>query len=214
MNLEVIDTNYMLKKLAIDIKELDKTLTKYLIDDMYNPKEVDKTKVFNEISYIKNMLEYISQEYKNENMEQKELYEQEDIIRKFDYSKNVREVWRTLLEIKKELVAKENIEINHEKGFDFGFGSSNYSSLRIYHIKKVDHCRNYKQIINVSTTTGKIFRIFKCEEYYKLLNLDMENYRKCIDREISCDTIEETIKNINELLIPFENIDKVGGSNE
>ena len=209
MKLEIIDTNYMLKKLAVDIKELDKTLTKYLIDDMYNPKEVDKKKVFNEISYIKNLLEYISQEYKNEIMEQEELYEQNDIIRIFDCSKNIREVWSTLLEIKEKIGTKENIEISHEKGFDFGFGYSNYSSLRIYHITKIDHCHNYKQIINVSTTTGKMFRIFKCEEYYKLLNLDMEDYRRNINREFSCDTIEETIEKINELLIPFEDTKQV-----
>ena len=49
MELEVINTNYMLKRLAVDIKDLDKTLTQYLINDIYKPKEVDKIKVFNEI---------------------------------------------------------------------------------------------------------------------------------------------------------------------
>ena len=206
MELEVIDTNYMLKRLAVDIKDLDKILTQYLINDMYKPKKVDKIELFNEISYIKNMLEYISQEYKNETMENNELYSVEDIKETFDCSKNVRKVWSCLLEIRDKVGVKENIEIKHDKGFDFGFGISNYSSLRICHITKERNSIYYTQILSVSTVNGKIFRIFKKEEYYKLLNLDMEDYRKNINREISCNTIEETIENINKLLIPVGEI--------
>lgn len=206
MELEVINTNYMLKRLAVDIKDLDKTLTQYLIGDMYKPKKVDKIELFNEISYIKNMLEYISQEYKKETMENNELYSLEDIEEIFDCSKIVRKVWTCLLEIKDKINKKENIEIKHEKGFDFGFGSSNFSSLSIRYLEKIDNCIYSKQILNISTTNGKIFRIFKNEEYYKLLNLDMEDYRKNINREISCNTIGETVENIDKLLIPVGEI--------
>ena len=111
MELEVINTNYMLKRLAVDIKDLDKTLTQYLINDIYKPKEVDKIKVFNEISYIKNMLEYISQKYKEETMQQDELYSLEDIIEMFAYVENEKMVWDSLLEIKDKVNKKENINI-------------------------------------------------------------------------------------------------------
>lgn len=206
MELEVINTNYMLKRLAVDIKDLDKTLTQYLINDIYKPKEVDKIKVFNEISYIKNMLEYISQKYKEETMQQDELYSLEDIIEMFAYVENEKRVWDSLLEIKDKVNKKENIKIEHDKGFDFGFGSSNFSSLSIRYLEKIDNCIYSKQILNISTTNGKIFRIFKNEEYYELLNLDKEDYRRNINREISCNTIGETVENIDKLLIPVGEI--------
>ena len=206
MELEVINTNYMLKRLAVDIKDLDKTLTQYLINDIYKPKEVDKIKVFNEISYIKNMLEYISQKYKEETMQQDELYSLEDIIEMFAYVENEKMAWDSLLEIKDKVNKKENIKIEHDKGFDFGFGSSNFSSLSIRYLEKIDNSIYSKQILNISTTNGKIFRIFKNEEYYELLNLDKEDYRRNINREISCNTIEETVENIDKLLIPVGEI--------
>lgn len=206
MELEVINTNYMLKRLAVDIKDLDKTLTQYLINDIYKPKEVDKIKVFNEISYIKNMLEYISQRYKEETMQQDELYSLEDIIEMFAYVENEKMAWDSLLEIKDKVNKKENIKIEHDKGFDFGFGSSNFSSLSIRYLEKIDNSIYSKQILNISTTNGKIFRIFKNEEYYELLNLDKEDYRRNINREISCNTIEETVENIDKLLIPVGEI--------
>lgn len=206
MELEVINTNYMLKRLAVDIKDLDKTLTQYLINDIYKPKEVDKIKVFNEISYIKNMLEYISQKYKEETMQQDELYSLGDIIEMFAYVENEKMAWDSLLEIKDKVNKKENIKIEHDKGFDFGFGSSNFSSLSIRYLEKIDNSIYSKQILNISTTNGKIFRIFKNEEYYELLNLDKEDYRRNINREISCNTIEETVENIDKLLIPVGEI--------
>lgn len=201
---------YLYKILLRYINELDKDLTNYLVQDFFTYEDTLEKDVIIGIQLINDMTNLILEkvkEMKKENGEEYNNYCIGDAKELLDASKEKFMAWERILIIQEELKKKinnSNISISFNKGYSFGFGCCNYCGLGIDYIEKKGNVHHHKTIMSISTTNGNHFRIYKNEEYYKLAELNLENYRLNIDREIVCtsclETINETEKLINELL--------------
>lgn len=202
--------DYLYKKLLRDIKSLDEKLTKYLVQDFFRYEETQEKDIILEIQGINDMTNFIldkMQEIAREYGDEYHNYFIGDTKKMIETTNDQFNAWNKMLlileKLKKE-ISTPNISIAFNKGYDFGFGYSNYCSIKIDYVEIKEHCHYHKTIMSITTTTGKNFRIYKCEEYYKIANLDLEKYRLNIDRELSFDNYDETIKAtitlINELL--------------
>ena len=193
------------------IKELDNDLTNYIVQDFFRYEDTLEKDIIIDIQVINDMTNLILgkvKEIKKENGEEYTNYCIGDTKELLDDSKAKFTAWKRILIIQeklKEKINNSNILISFNKGYSFGFGCCNYCGLSIDYIEKIVNIHHHKTIIHISTTNGDHFRVLKCEEYYKIAQLDLENYRLNIDREIvttSClETINETEKLISELLI-------------
>lgn len=202
---------YLYKILLRNIKELDENLTKYLVQDFFRYEDTLEKDIIIDIQVINDMTNLILdrvKEIKNEKGEEYNNYFEEDAKNLLETSKERFLAWRRILTIQEALIKKYDtykISIVFNKGYDFGFGSCNFCGLNIDYIEKKENVHHHKTIINISTTNGEHFRILKCEEYYKIAQLDLEKYRLNIDREITCinclETVNEIEKLIDELLI-------------
>lgn len=200
---------YLYKILLRDIKSLDDKLTKYLVQDFFEYEETKEENVITEIKNINDVTNYILLKLKEndeDNGEEYRNYLDGSMKKMILRTNNQFNAWRQMLIITeklKEKIKTQNISIGFCKGYSFGFGLSNYCSIKIDYVEIEEHCHHHKQIIGITTTNGEKFEIYKNEEYYKTAKLDLENYRKNIDRHISCDNpkevIEETTKLIEEL---------------
>lgn len=201
---------YLYKILLRDIKSLDDKLTKYLVPNFFRYEETKEEDVITEIENINDITNYILKKIKEndeDNGEEYENYFDGDTEKTIARTNKQFNAWKKMLIIEEKLkkeINTPNISIAFCKGYDFGFGCSNYCSIKVDYVEIKENCHNHKQIIGITTTIGESFEIYKNEEYYKIAKLDLENYRKNIDRHISCDNpkeaIEETTKLIEELL--------------
>lgn len=202
---------YLYKILLRHIKELDKDLTNYLVQDFFRYEDTLEKDIIIDIQVINDMTNLILdkvKEIKKENSEEYNNYCIGDAKELLNDSKSKFTAWKRILIIQeklKEKINNSNISISFNKGYSFGFGCCNYCGLSIDYIERKENVHHHKTIIHISTTIGEHFRILKCEEYYKIAQLDLENYRLNIDREIvvtnPLEVINETEKLINELLI-------------
>lgn len=201
---------YLYKKLLRNIKSLDNTLTKYLVQDFFKYEDTREKDIIVEIQSINDMTNFILQKIQKNVEENGEEYDNffiGDTQKILNATNGQFNAWNKMLLIEKELKNKvniPNISISFNKGYDFGFGISNYCSIRIDYVEIRKNCHHHKTIVSITTTNGNNFRIYKCEEYYKIAKLDLENYRLNVDRELSFnnynETIEETVTLIQELL--------------
>ncbi len=194
--------DYILKVLLRDIKTLDEKLTKYLVNNFYQYEECRYQDVINEVENINDITNYIIEHEKNEIEDYKNYFKGN--TEKYIISKNDQfNAWKSLLEIKEILntkISSSDISISFHKGFDFGFGNSNFTYLRVSYVENKEHCHQHIQIMSISTHAGKRFSIYKNEDYYKLANLNLENYRLGIDRSIDIETKDELIEKVIELI--------------
>lgn len=186
MNLEELDKNdyryneYWYKYLLRNIKNLDSVLTKYLVGDFYHYNSITKDNIIDEIQNINDITNFILDGIKEQKENNEEEYKNyfigdtneayKDRARQFD-------AWRKLLEII-EILNKQNnknkINISFNKGYDFGPGYTNFCSIKIFYLATINNCTYSKQIMEISTTSGKIIDLYTLDTYYEILypNID------------------------------------------
>lgn len=202
--------DYVYKLLLRELKDLDSSLTKFLVRDFYENEKTSNDDVMCSIEVINDITNYILEKRKEVEGEDYRNYFEGQTEKYINYSNIINNSWSKMLSIKEHLTNKldgEKFSLKFNKGFSFEFiGSSNYCSIHISYIEETERCRNYIYIIGITTTNGENFSIYKSEEYYKLANLDLENYRKNIDRSISCDSWMEVVCNVVNLANCLEKV--------
>lgn len=195
--------DYVYKLLLRELKDLDSSLTKFLVRDFYEKEKTSNDDVMCSIKVINDITNYILEKRKGIEGADYRNYFEGQTEGYINHSNMIHKAWCKMLAIKEHLTNKldsEKFSLEFNKGFSFEFvGSSNYCSIHISYIEETERCRNYIHIISITTTNGENFSIYKSEEYYKLANLDLENYRKNIDRCISCDSWRLVVGNVIKL---------------
>lgn len=204
---------YWYKILLRNLKGLDEKLTKYLVPDFYHYEDTQEKDVIYEIQNINDITNFILNKIKQEKEENEEEYSnyfEGDTEKVFNSRVNQYRAWYRLLDIYERLKEQNDrtrIAIQFNKGYDFGFGNSNYCYLRISYLTREDNCIWHRDIISITTTQGNKFDIHMTDNYYKILYPDYDNVQiinQSIKDRLECEdintTVEETQKIIDELL--------------
>lgn len=216
MNLEDLKNNdyrkneYWYKRLLRDLKDLDSKLTKYLVNDFYHYEDTDEEDIITEIKSINDITTFILDKIKVEKAENEESYKnyiEGRTSENFEHIGNIHRAWLNMIKLRdklKDLNKNRNICVNFSKGYDFGLGYSNYCNLTIgYLTKESEHCTRQRNIIGITTTTGKSFRLFKYDDYYKLTfpnDDDVQRTNKRIKEETAFENIEEVVEEVEQII--------------
>lgn len=209
---------YWYKRLLREIKELDTTLTYHLVNDKYHNLDYDEESVIKDIKIINDMTNFILNKIKKKKIENGEEYNNYylgDTEKHYEAVKDIHNAWESLDYLKDEIDKEQykHILTRKNKGYDFGWGYSNFCSLEIQGKDVENNCTTTYQILGITTIQGKHFGVYASEEYikrvYKDLTDDVQISNKKISLRKDFSTKEEAIEYVKELIKLFDdNYDK------
>ena len=186
----VYSSDYFLKTLLRKMKELDSTLTNYLVEDYYDGEKVAENDLRKNLLSFTDLINYVvSSETLNNDFnglsEDLKKYYNGNAEEHFEYTENIENAWYLLLKIKNnlhELSHNPNIRYIFNPGYNFGIGNCNFCSITVMYDKEISK-NSYRAytILNLSSNTGENVQVRKCKDYYELAGLDMKEYRQNID---------------------------------
>lgn len=186
----VYSSNYFLKILLRNMKELDKTLTNYLVEDYYDGEKVGKKDLCRNLLSFTDLINYVVSSEPLENdfdglSEDLKNYYNGNAESRFKQAENIENSWYLLLKIKNnlcELRPNSNIRYVFNPGYNFGIGNCNFCSIGVIYDKEISK-NSYRAytILNLSSNTGENVTVRKCKDYYELAGLDMKEYHQNIN---------------------------------
>lgn len=204
--------NYWYKHLLKNIKDLDKEITEYLMEDVYSKNTTCEENVISEIETINDITNFILNREKEKIEDNYCNYREGDCEKIYEYKKNIHNSWYNLELIKdkiEEIIKNtytNDFSIKFNKGFDTGIGITNYATIDIYSTYKKENCRYYEYIIGVSTTNGKNFRVYVSNEFVKKVNFNLEGEVSIYNKRLEYKKAFEEIDNVVEYVIKLANL--------
>lgn len=211
---------YWYKYLLRNLKELDKDLTCYLVPDFYHYEETQEKDILTNIQYINDITDFILQKVKNEKLDNEEEYDNYFIgntEKTYDSRVDQYRAWSKLLEITERLQEQNDrnkIFIKFNKGYDFGFGICNFCTINVQYLKTKNHCTYSRQIIGISTTTGKRIELYKTNDYYEILFPNSDEVQRSnmkIKEKQEFDNVNDVIDETQNIINNFlDNLESKG----
>ncbi len=192
---------YFLTILLRNLKELDYSLTRYLVEDFYREEEITRTNVMDDVAKISNICNFILKETQYD----KDYYD-DFMEEKIIHANNIHNAWCSLCKIRQLLESYvDQLGIRMNLNLGFSFNSCNFASLEILYREKInDYSIHTFHLLTITTHDGKDFQIHKCRSFYEKSSFPLDEYRKNINTTFTYDDIDKVIAKVSELCLDFK----------
>ena len=192
---------YFLTILLRNLKELDYSLTRYLVEDFYREEEITRTNVMDDLAKVSNICNFILDEAKYDKDYYNDFMEEKII-----HANNIHNAWYALCKIRQLLESYvDQLGIRMNLNLGFSFNSCNFAGLEILYRKKInDYATSVFELLTVTTHDGKAFQVRKCRNFYEKSSFPLDEYRKNINTTFTYDDVDKVVAKVSELCLDFK----------